>query len=317
MKPVRLFSTRAYLAAASLAAFAVAPASAALLVHDGFSVGDYTLGTSPDGVNGGTGFGSTWSFQSTGTGASVEVVAGLSLAGYESSGNAVRIAANDNGGPVTGTLSRQFGQTISPNGNLWSSFLFQQNSASLPNGFDGTFAISGTKFQPGGDREFFVNPIAGRAFQSSAEIEIGTFRNPQQRETYSIPQNQTFLVIAGFENINFGAFTGNETTLNLWILDAVDIAAIGDSISVSALNANSRAKINVAPFTSTFGVGGVGETTPFDLFVQQGTATFDELRIGTTLDSVFASTIPEPASASVLLGLVALAGVALRRRQRS
>ncbi len=287
-------------------------ASGAPYVYDGFSSSEYTVAGSPVGVNGGTGFGSAWSFGSTGSGASTEIVGGLSLTGLVSTGNAVLVSANENGGTVTGTLGREFGNTTPANSDLWGSYLIQQTAQTVPNGFAGEFAISGSKFQPGADRQFFTNPKSSQGFDSTFNADIGIYKDPTAQDlSFDLTLDNTFMVVMAFENINFGAFTGNTTTATLWILNQADVTAIGSSVTRSALDANNRTTIT-GSVTPEFGTGGLVSANPFDFFAQQGSVIFDEVRLGTTLADVYV--VPEPSS--ILLSLGGLLAVSLLRRRR-
>jgi len=269
---------------------------AAPYASDSFSSAQYALGTDPTGINGGTGFGSAWSFNSSGSGNSVTTVAGLSLTGYQSSGNAVRILAAQTE-TNTATLARLTGFDTPTNSDVWQSFLVRQDVQTSPNGFAGTFSRTQTTFgtTEGLTREYFTEVKYGFGFAPPNQFSagIGLFKNPvAQNTSFDLTLATTFLVLSAFENINYGNFSGNTTTVSMWVLSQSDITAIGISPSLTALNANNRMKLtrSLSGSDVTFGTNAITATQNFNLFTQLGTATFDEIRLGTTLADVYSVT---------------------------
>jgi len=292
--------------------------NAALYAADPFASSQYSLGSDPSGVNGGSGFGSGWSFSSSGSGNSVTTVAGLSLTGYQSSGNAVRVLAAQTG-TNSAAFSRQSGFNTPGNSTIWESFLVRQDAQTAPNGFGGTFARTQTTFgsTDQSSREFFTEVKYGVGFAPSNQFSagVGLFKNPtSQNQNFDLTVGSTFLVLSAFENINYGAFTNNTTKVSMWILNQADVTAIGSSISLTSLNANNRMTLtrSLSGGDVTFGTSAITSTTSFNLFTQLGTATFDEVRLGTTLNDVYA--IPEPSSVAIFA--FGIGGIFLSRKRK-
>ncbi len=275
--PLRPFGLTALLSLSTLSVFAAPYAS------DGF---DYTLGAAAAGQSGGSGFGSAWAFAGTGVGTTATIVAGLSLDGLASSGNAVEISANYNADTVTGTLGRQFGSDVPGNSDLWGSFLIRQTAQSAPNGYYGEFAVSGTKFSPETQREYFVSPKSSSSFDSTFNADIGTYKDALATNwDFDLTLGQTFFVVYAFENIGYSAYTSNQTSCTVWILDQADVTAIAGDFTRAKLNAHNRCLVtNNSGFE--FGTRTLAASAPYQLFAQLGTAIFDEVRLGTTLADV-------------------------------
>jgi len=285
---------------------------AAPYVADSFS---YTLGSDLNGQSGGSGFGSAWSFTTAiGSGQptpTAKVVAGLSLNGLVSSGNAARISTGLGSKANIGTLGRNFGNTTPSNSNLWGAFLIRQDSAVSIDGFgDGTRFAS--EFNSGNGRKFFAEAKHNDQWDSTYNARVGTEKNPNaSNSNFSIAGGTTYLVVTKFENIRYGAYTGNVTNVRMWILGQSNIdSVLADGLSETSLNNYNQTTFGQS-FNPEFGVSGLIASEPLNLVAQRGTADFDELRWGTTLNDVVVL-IPEPTS----VGLLGLAGVGLLARRR-
>ncbi|MEM8494463.1 MAG: hypothetical protein AAF916_05515 [Planctomycetota bacterium] len=296
----------------SLLAASASPASAELILYEPF---DYTFGGALVGEAGGT-WDPTRAWQvggpSNGSINDALIASGLTLSDYTVTGNAAQVVQNHNGSPTYQQFAagRQLPSTlnVSAGSDVWLSFLFNQDQ-------EGSFANqSQVNFgeQIGAGTLKMVSRFVTQFGDNNPDnAAVGPANGVGAGSGALIQQDTTYLAVSRFTNINGPTFSSNEATM--WILEASDWDAIkGGPIDATALDNNSLLRVDQAP-GNTFVVG-LTTADYLQLNVSTGfginnRASFDELRLGTTLDSVL---IPEPASAALAgLGLFLLAS---RRR---
>ncbi|MEM1098646.1 MAG: hypothetical protein AAGH92_07650 [Planctomycetota bacterium] len=296
----------------SLLAASASPASAELILYEPF---DYTFGGALTGQAGGT-WDPTRAWQvggpSNGSANDALITSGLTLSDYPVAGNAAEVVQNHNGSPTYQSFAagRQLPTTLNvPSGSdVWFSFLFNQDQ-------EGSFAnesqVNFGEEIGTGTRKMISRFVTLFGDNNPDNAAVGADNSVGTSSGAVIQQDTTYLAVSRFTNINGPTFSSNEATM--WILEASDWDAIkGGPIDTTSLDNNSLLKVNHTP-GNTFSVGlttadylQLNVTTGFGI---NNRASFDELRLGTTLDSVL---IPEPASAALAgLGLFLLAS---RRR---
>lgn len=305
---VRTPSRHAAAAAAVATLSLLAPAHADLLLYEGF---DYSPGALL-GNNGGT-WDPTAAWSTTGDGggiSSAQVLAGsLSLSDYPTAGGRAEVASNANtgGGYPSWTATRTLpaSTSIPVGGDVWVSFLFlQDQSASFANQ---------TWLSFGGDllRQQTVTRFAG---DGPDNIRVGADNGEGPESAAIIAQGTTYLAVSRFSNLNQPVFSGAVNTATMWVFDAAGWDALSaGTLDESALNslAIGVATHSVGPsdFPVQLGPGNAIDLTVITDFGINNRAVFDEIRVGTALQSVV---VPEPASLAVAL----LGGAALLGRRR-
>ncbi|MEM6334145.1 MAG: PEP-CTERM sorting domain-containing protein [Planctomycetota bacterium] len=298
---------------AGMALVAAPSASATLLLYEGF---DYAVSSNLVGQNGGDWDATrAWTTGGASNGSinGASVVTGLTLSDYPVTGGAAQVVNNHNGdGPYQGfNAARQLPSdfTTPASTDLWVSFLFNQDeSGSFANETGLTFADSVDNVQ----RKLQSRTITLFGDNNPDNAAVGADNGVGTSSGAVIAADVTYLAVSKFTNVNGPTFSSNAATM--WILEAADWDAIkGAAITEAALDANSLAKVDHAP-GNTFVVGLTSDdylrldtVTGFGI---NNRAEFDEIRVGTTLDSVVV--VPEPGSAILAaVGCVALLG---RRR---
>jgi hypothetical protein len=283
--PVRHYGRPILLLSALLCG--LSSAHAAVLAYEGF---DYTPGSQITGQSGGTGWGGSWIQQADAGG--TEIISTGSLASVNSGYNAASAgnsATLNAGHRVARLLDTSAGGTFGAAGYL-------DGSSNI--GADGTslylsFTLSETSGNNGGYYEVVFNRDdlgdGGRIAGVGDDLRFGTIN----------------LRTAGDQT----PIMNRDTNVNLFVL-RIDYAAGNDTVSVWA-----------NPTGSTLGAPGLQvqnsdmsfDGISFAAFNDSNSIHVDELRFGTTADSVLP--VPEP-SALALLGLGAGAALTARRRRR-
>ncbi len=282
------------------------------IASDDFS--SYSLGTtfttsSPTSSNGGTGFGSGWSLTDNGGTGTATIVSGLTLNDLNTSGNALEINSNL-GGVVLSRSIPAIATAVPADGTLWGSYTFSQLTDVNNGGYGSYASTSGTQFNIDGDsnRQYFANAVDNSAYSSSDYADIGAYKNSNGYSVYpgsgNLTPGQTYFVVFEFQNIGYGAFTGNVTTENLWVLNQADLTAIDGNFTTTNLNANSLLD---ATYTGNFEFGSTvfDSTALFGLAGGEGTAEFGNVALGTTLGDVAqynVESVPEPSTSALLVG---------------
>ncbi|MGF1529985.1 MAG: hypothetical protein ACFCU4_01335 [Puniceicoccaceae bacterium] len=282
---------------------------AAAYVQEDF---DYPSPGSAAGQSGGLGFDPTaWSFSSVGI-ATESTVAGLQFSGLATSGNAVLIEAF--GGGNTGTLARPWGNSTPGISDLWISYLIKQDGDVDITEFAGG-TVFGTRFQDGGVGGFTKYATDSKfsgGFSAPYQIRGGIGSNPDAVADFSLADDVVYLFLAKFGNINYGAFTGNTTTIDIYLFNQ---AAFNNLTTAGIIETNLASNASVtASFSNQFEFGTLA-LNPADalaLTVSNGAATFDSIRAGANLSDVIV--VPEPGSAGMLTVLAALGLCGIRRR---
>jgi hypothetical protein len=280
---------------------------ASILAYEGFNgyssgqLSGQTVSTNSVGLSGtitGAGSSTIYTYSSTGLTFSNMSVSGGSALYSSNSGLGAALGFNYSGSNYTGTL--------------YTSYLVQfstaVNSASTTNMRVNTSASSGA---------------STAYFQSLADNASGTvvgngYGSTVSGSTYTLATNTTYLVIGIFTNTGTALSTSNKGIGKTYVLTAsqYDWFNANGGLSDAALAAASVGTGNdtvTAYATSTVNTGTYSLLTSSGIQMALGnaatteTATFDELRLGSTLSDVIA--IPEPSSVA-LFGL-ALFGLSL------
>lgn len=311
---MKLLKTHQIVAACPL--LAVAPlVSAKLLLYEGF---DYASPSSLVGQNGGDWDATrAWEVGGASNGGinAATVVNGLTLSDYPVTGNAAQVVNNHNGASGGGTYApfiagRQLPSTLTtPSGtDIWVSFLFEQDeSGSFANESQLSFGSAVDSTQ-----QLMQSRFATQFGDNSPDnVAVGVTNGIGTSSDAVVFLDTTYLIVSKFTNINGATFSSNTATM--WVLEASDWDAIkGAPFTEAVLDANNLAKVTDAP-GNTF----VVNLTSND-YLRLNTRTgfginnrveYDEIRVGTTLDSVL---VPEPG----VLALVGLGGASLMRRGR-
>ncbi|MEM7578148.1 MAG: PEP-CTERM sorting domain-containing protein, partial [Planctomycetota bacterium] len=211
--------------------------------------------------------------------------------------------------------SRAFGGDTDGSSDLWVSYMIRQIEDNNPDQFSSNNGSTfGTQFNEAAapNREFLVRPKSSSGFDSTHDANVGIFKDPiAVDEDFNMVDGVTYLVVAKFSPIDFGAFTGTTSEATLWVLDPTDVAdALVSGLSEVSLDNQNQTSVT-GSITPTFGVSGLDSSDVLNVLAYNGTAQFDELRYADTLaDAVL---VPEPAT----LGLAVLGGGMLLGRRRT
>ncbi len=280
---------------------AVAHADLILQEQFDYATAEWLLSTTGEtantGLAGGIGFapGSEWGVYSGEGGALLRIVPGLQFGQLTTSGNALG-SSNVTGSAIA---SRATGVTVPTGTTLWTSFLWRWDSA-------GGMAAHSSITQDQFGTQFRRLRILPDTSEGNARISDGT-NNLDANPVTNLKTGSTYLLIAKNTNI------GEAGAGSLWVLSE---AGFGDVVAnghdEAALDAYSLAKA-----TGSLGSNTLNSPGPFlQLASIWGASTFDEFRMGTTLDAV--TPIPEPTTLMILLcGLFGFLGFAPRRRRKA
>ena len=136
-------------------------------------------------------------------------------------------------------------------------------------------------------------------------IVDGDFRGPSNAASIKIDTQFN----TGVPILVVASFTRGTTTTN----GAASFWINPDSSSFGALSAPT---VTATDISGAAAVQSFLVATTSSVAAQPNAWSIDELRVGTTWADVTPTSIPEPATAAVLVGSAALAGVVLRRRRR-
>ncbi len=300
-----------FLPTVTIALSAACSAHAVLYVSESF---DYAPG-SVAGNSGGTGFGGTsWAFDSSGT-ASEVLTTGLTFSGLASSGGAASISAVGSNSDQ-GRLQRQWSNATPTNSDLWVSYLINQTSAVAINSFNNQASSFGSEFVTDGtgNRKYFTDAKYSFGFNDPYAIRGGVGNNSDATGPFDLVTGTSYFVLTKFGNINYGNFTTNTTTIDVYIYNEADFATLTSAgLNEGNLASTATAMASGSIVDPDFGTPGVNVADLVRFRAANGSAVFDELSVGSTFSDVVA--VPEPNSA-VLIGLGALGLAALRRYRR-
>lgn len=308
----------------------VAPAQANLLVQDSFNYSSLTNGATMNGVTAnGTGLTGSWGVNSAAGGSSTYVTNGLTFGSnfFATTGGALRTfsaATNVNSSSIAGVRLNAGTQA----GTLWNSYLWNV-AASATNVLNpsGTHRINTTSTTQAGSTSYFQSLIDHSWNDTNAAIarQPGiTYTNVSSAQVspavpatpYSL--NTTYLTVTRWTGVGQALSTNNPGLGNLWIFDLNGYdswRAAGSLETNMSTYATWTAVTTNTSGTYTFGNDRYAQ---FTSFVGSGQpafdARYDELRWGTTLESV---AVPEPSTYALLaLAGAGLAGHVIRRRRR-
>ncbi len=273
MRPYRLASF-----ALSVAFAMAAPASATLLVYEGF---DYISGNLTD-KNGGTGFTGAWQASGSNTPLAVpSPAAPLNYPDLPTAGNSIVDNSNSSSTGVRANLRTWDSTSYTDNGDvLWFSALFQKGGATTGEMQFGFVSGASPFTTPVG---FQVN--AGGT-TVAALINSGTSASTL---SFASGATSTHLVVG---RLDFSD-TPNADTVTIWLDPNLSVVPTSGGVSLSG----------TFPISSNVTLRGSG--------TYSGWA--DEIRIGTAYEDVIRASVPEPAS----LGIVGVCGALLLTRRRS
>lgn len=279
-------------------------AEAATLVYEGFDYPNLgnSRGSDPiTGLGGGTGWGTTWTTESDGSGGLDvwEIVDGLTFTGVETTGNATRRIGTGNRGIANRTLSPTSQAALTAdNTTIWFSFLADGNSGS-----DFAFIFGDTPHTFGSGDPVLAAPGDAFGFAWIGNTMYGI------EHVNSTTQALSDISTSAGTDVEFivGKINWNPVGVEdeLFLFDVNDFSG-GEPSEGSAFATHT------ADFVQT-------DFNIVSLWDRPNSPTvFDELRFGDSYEDVlannFVSQVPEPAS----LALLAIGGmlVAPRRRAR-
>ena len=303
----------AALAAATFITLTAPQARAALLVEEQF---DYATGTSGGGFNGGTGFDAgTWA----GGASSMSSVSNVAVAGLtmgtgtyvlDATGSALRQQAT-NDGTAAGdlTLSRGLNTSLGAGNDLWIAFLFQANIGTTA----GRALI--TSIDDPVDADLQLLPKANNsAVGPIRELSGG----PSALLSASVTDSNVYLMIG-----RYGLGTNGDTvSVAAWALDEADFDIVSSDgvITEAELNATNHASASASGTLTNNTLLDLDDTFVFSMVPLVANislaATYDELRLGTTLADVtpLENTVVIPTPAALPAGLLLLSLAGSRRR---
>lgn len=264
--------------------FAALPASAAIVLYDGFDYGTGSIGTQ----NGGTGsWSQAWQAPTGAEGVMSVTSGGLSYTGIESVGN--KLSDNTNSG--LGTV-RNFDATgLTDNGSsVWFSALVFVPTSTTGSDLRMKFFADSTVST---GSSAYVNSGAGIFVSGAGGLEIEYNNTTRSASGTTYTKNETFLVIGRMDFSD----TAASDSIRIWLNPNTSSQPVdGTSIALSGVDLPTGANNN------RFAVRGGGTF--------QGSV--DEIRLGTT----FASVIPEPSTYAFLIGLLGVIGVFIFRLRK-
>ena len=264
---------------------------AALLITESF---DYSAGAL-NGQNGGTGWSGAWSVTDT-DGTAVVTSDGLTFGDMPVSGRAAEISISSTSAFVDMKATRGVSNMPNTGDDLWVSFLYKRSDSAIGSNGSRTAEIrhNGTNFRM---------QVKRSGSQGSAlDYGDGTFVT---NGTKNIQDGNVYFVVARFGDV--GEASGKHALM--WILtpDDYDTVIADGTVSATELDAHHYLRLDDAHSQETFGSIWMGIATSQAPF----SATFDELKYGTSADDVIPQPVPEPAT----IGLIAVGTLGLLRRK--
>lgn len=237
---------------------------------------DYSVG-SVAGQNGGTGWSGAWTAFGTGSSATVQT-GSLAYGDLPTDGNKAYVTTTSGTSGVGRSLETAFSDATTQ--TIYLSFAFNWDEGTR---FFGLQLLNGS-----------TSVVEFNKF--SGQTNFGIQQNTGGGVT-AISTDTTYFVVA---RIDFNA-SGNDT-VRLYVNPA---SLDTEPLTASSTYSTASISFNAIRLSTGFTSGSV--TT--------AATAFDEIRIGTSYSDVV-SAIPEPATASMLVGLAALATVTVGRRRR-
>lgn len=280
--------------AALAAALFVSPAQAALVIYEPFANSDPSLTGNP----GGTGLTGNWNAT-----AGWDVLAGsLSYGSLPTSGNQVR---TDSGGAASIGIGPALASAglLNDGATLWFSVILT-TTPDIGTNPDAGFSI-GTDGLSGSNNIPMSNSGSGAGFTvKQGQIRATTWtagtggRDNTAAGSEPATAATTYLIVG---ELIWNANPLNNDTLNIYLPDT--------SLAKGTVKATRSVVLNQLLF-DTISYGQKADSQP---------GFFDEIRFGSSFNDVIGvsavAAIPEPATAA--LGLLAIAGLALRRRRQA
>lgn len=295
------------------------PLSASLLVYEGF---DYSLsnGATMDEVTAtAMGLQGDYKVTNAGVASTTFATAGLSFGSsfFPTTGGALAQSRAASGAASTASVQLNTGNQT---GTLYQSYLFQiTDLGTSPMSTAGLRLQDNDGVTSGSAATFSTAPdglIATASDQSQPAVAYEDANNSVfAGNTTPVTTNTTYLALASFTNVGTALSTGSPGVATFWVLDQS-----GYSNWLTLGNADEANLSTYATWTATQSLTS-GTIVFSDLRYQHfyiwannadsSAATYDELRWGTTLDSV--AVIPEPATTALILPVAVFLWV-LRRR---
>lgn len=194
---------------------------------------------------------------------------------------------------------------------LWSSYLVQfSQPLGTANNYGALLRVGASPSDNGGAR--FTSWADSRATNSD-KVAVGYSGSGGSDGNAGLEVGKTYIIISSFTRVGQTLSADLPGVATLWALDETQFAdfvrAGGDEAALNSVTATAMATQTVTSGNYAFSSGDA-----FGLITQNSTGVFDEVRFGTTLESV--TPVPEPSAAAVFAGVFCLAGAAWRRRRR-
>jgi hypothetical protein len=280
----------------------VVPASATLLVYEGFN-GYTAAGTRLDAYkpNANTvGLDTNVTYYDGGGSRTANYTldaASLSLGSLQTSGGSLKFTSGTNVIGADLNLSSAF------TGTLWNSYLVRLTTQGTSNGNGAVLRVGAT---PADSTNGYFNSFAdSRADANTAHVSIayGPAGTSQPNNgTAALATNTTYIIISRFTNVGSTLSTGTPGEATLWALTESQFTAFinsgGNEAALAGTTVTATATQTIASGNYAF-----SSSQAFGLVTVGDAGTYDELRFGSTLADVTPTAIPEPAATAVILGI--------------
>jgi len=258
-------------------------ASAAVLGYEGW---DYGLGSDvdPTTLNGGVGFSGSW--DRTGTGPQLNIVAPLDFSDYDNNfgnGNAAEFTEDGNQRNYFRPIDVSYSGA---DGDFWSSFLYNFDSSSSSFGNRNSYLRFGPTSSDDVLQNFNSMPLRNPSGDTNVRVSVDG--SSQGTGAFSILNDDTnYWFVSKFEDTNAdnGIDQGSMWVLSASDYDAAKAAHGGDAtlITEADLDANNQIKV-----VDTSGAGSISEAfDTLQLSIRRTGFKIDELKYARTLTDFF------------------------------
>lgn len=223
---------------------------------------------------------------------------GLSFAGLQTGGGALAFATGTN---VMGADIA----TSSFTGTLWSSYLVR---IATQGGAAGDGVVLRVGSSPADSTNAHLQSWADVRTSSTASKNVSVSHNvgtlSAGNGSGALATNTTYIIISSFTNVGVALSGGTAGVAKLWAMTESQFSAF--LLAGGTENElNSASVTATATQTSTSGTAATfNSASAFGLVTVNATGVFDEIRFGSALADVIPSSIPEPAGAAAIAGLL-------------